>query len=67
MRAPWTSGGAPATPTRIVVAVGRSVTGNHNDCEAWELSGAKTTAGRTTVITDRGYRRTGLAPQRGPQ
>ncbi len=27
--------------TRLVVAIGRPVTGNRNDCKAWELSGAK--------------------------
>ncbi|TWD17708.1 DDE family transposase [Streptomyces sp. T12] len=36
--------------TRLVVAVGRPVTGNRNDCKAWELSGAKDAVGRTTVI-----------------
>ena len=25
--------------TRLVVAVGRPVTGNRNDCKAWEISG----------------------------
>ncbi|MFF6877995.1 transposase [Streptomyces sp. NPDC012474] len=46
--------------TRLVVAVGRPVTGNRNDCKAWELSGAKDAVGRTTVIADGGYRGTGL-------
>ncbi|GHI10186.1 hypothetical protein Scel_85070 [Streptomyces cellostaticus] len=27
--------------TRLVVAVGRPVAGNRNDCKAWELSGAR--------------------------
>ena len=27
--------------TRLVVAVGRPLPGNRNDCKAWELSGAK--------------------------
>ncbi|WP_179766738.1 transposase [Streptomonospora nanhaiensis] len=46
--------------TRLVVAVGRPVPGNRNDCKAWELSGAKGAVGRTTVIADGGYRGTGL-------
>nr|WP_202443900.1 transposase [Streptomyces sp. SID8375] len=46
--------------TRFVVAVGRPVPGNRNDCKAWEISGAKAAAGHTTVIADGGYRGTGL-------
>ncbi len=46
--------------TRLVVAVGRPVTGNRNDCKAWVLSGAKDASGHTTVIADGGYRGTGL-------
>jgi hypothetical protein len=46
--------------TRLVVAVGRPVTGNRNDCKACELSGAKAAVGRATVIADGGYRGTGL-------
>nr|WP_210167974.1 transposase [Streptomyces sp. SID4946] len=46
--------------TRLVVVVGRPVTGNRNDCKAWTLSGAKAAIGRTTVIADGGYRGTGL-------
>ncbi|MFF8544985.1 transposase [Streptomyces werraensis] len=46
--------------TRLVVAVGRPVAGNRNDCKAWELSGAKDAVGKTTVIADGGYRGTGL-------
>ena len=46
--------------TRLVVAVGRPLPGNRNDCTAWELSGTKGTVGRTTVIADGGYRGTGL-------
>ncbi|WP_077801963.1 transposase [Streptomyces sp. JHA26] len=46
--------------TRLVVAVGRPVPGNRNDCKAWELSGAKDAVGRTIVIADGGYRGTGL-------
>jgi hypothetical protein len=46
--------------TRLVVAVGRPVTGSRGDCKAWEISGAKDAVGRTTVIADGGYRGTGL-------
>ncbi|EST36736.1 hypothetical protein M878_00405 [Streptomyces roseochromogenus subsp. oscitans DS 12.976] len=46
--------------TRLAAAVGRPVTGNRNDCKAWELSGAKVAVGRVTVIADGGYRGTGL-------
>lgn len=49
-----------ADPRLVVVAVGRPVMGNRNDCKAWELSGAKAAVGRTTVIEDGGYRGTGL-------
>lgn len=42
--------------SRLVVAVGRRVPGNRNDCKAWELSGAKAAVGITMVITDGGYR-----------
>jgi hypothetical protein len=44
----------------LVVAVGRPVTGNRNDCRAWEESGAKAAVGKTTTIADGGYRGTGL-------
>ena len=40
--------------TRLVVAVGRPVPGNRNDCTAWELSGVKDAVGRTTVIAEGG-------------
>lgn len=50
--------------TRLVVAVGRSVAGNRNDCKAWELSGAKSAAGQTTVIADGGYRGAPAWPSR---
>jgi hypothetical protein len=33
--------------TRLVVAVGRPLPGNRNDCKAWELSGAKAAVGIT--------------------
>jgi hypothetical protein len=46
--------------TRLVVAVGRPLPGNRNDCKAWELSGAKVAVGRTTVVADGGYRGAGL-------
>ncbi|GAA0672063.1 hypothetical protein GCM10009535_59670 [Streptomyces thermocarboxydovorans] len=45
--------------TRLVVAAGRPVPGNRNDCRAWELSGAKDAVGKTTVIAVGGYRGTG--------
>jgi hypothetical protein len=51
--------------SRLVVAVGRPVAGNHNDSKAWELSGAKAAVGRATVVADGGYRGTGpLIPHR---
>jgi hypothetical protein len=47
--------------TRLVVAIGRPVPGNRNDCRAWEISGAKGAVGTTpAVIADGGYRGTGL-------
>ncbi|MEU0175020.1 transposase, partial [Streptomyces massasporeus] len=46
--------------TRLVVAVGRPLPGNRNDCRAWELSGTKAAVGNTTVIADGGYCGTGL-------
>ncbi|MFF7234634.1 transposase [Streptomyces sioyaensis] len=46
--------------TRLVVAVGQPLPGKRNDCKAWELSGAKDTVGKTTVIADGGYRGTAL-------
>jgi hypothetical protein len=46
--------------TRLVVAVGRPLAGNRNDCKAWELSGAKAAVGTNTIIADGGYRGTGL-------
>lgn len=45
---------------RLVVAIGRPLPGNRNDCKAWELSGAKAAVGKTVVIADGGYRGTGL-------
>lgn len=49
-----------SAPKRPVVAVGRPVPGDRNDCKAWELSGAKEAVGRTTVIAEGGYRGIGL-------
>ncbi|MFJ6645929.1 transposase [Streptomyces sp. NPDC091290] len=46
--------------TRLVVAVGRPLPGNRNDCRAWELSGAKVAVGKAVVISDDGYRGTSL-------
>lgn len=46
--------------TRLVVAVGRPLPGNRNDCKAWEESGAKAAVGHATVVADGGYRGTGL-------
>ncbi len=46
--------------TRLVVAVGRPLPGNRNDCRAGELSGTKAAVGNTTVIADGGYCGTGL-------
>ncbi|MBW8698153.1 hypothetical protein MBT84_01070 [Streptomyces sp. MBT84] len=46
--------------TRVVVAVGRPVPGNRNDCKAWSESGAVAAVGRTTTVTDGGYEGTGL-------
>lgn len=45
---------------RLVVAVGRPVPGNRNDCKAWSESGAAAAVGRTTTIADGGYQGTGL-------
>lgn len=46
--------------TRLVVAVGRPLPGNRNDCKAWEESGAKDAVGKTMTIADGGYPGTGL-------
>jgi hypothetical protein len=46
--------------TRLVVAVGRPLPGNRNDCKAWEESGTRAAVGRTTAIADGGYQGTGL-------
>ncbi|MFE4967722.1 transposase [Streptomyces sp. NPDC056660] len=53
--------------TRLVVALGRPLPGNRNDCKAWEESGAKAAVGDTTTIADGGYRGTGpVMPHRRP-
>lgn len=46
--------------TRLVVAVGRPLPGNRNDCLAWAESGAKAAVGNTMTIADGGYLGTGL-------
>ncbi|WP_420168304.1 transposase [Streptomyces violaceoruber] len=47
--------------TRLVVAVGKPLPGNRNDCRAWQDSGAKAAVGTApTVIADGGCRGTGL-------
>ncbi|CCK24998.1 Putative transposase for insertion sequence element IS112 [Streptomyces davaonensis JCM 4913] len=46
--------------TRRVVVVGRPLTGNRNDCKAWEESGAKAAVVKTLTIADGGYPGTGL-------
>ncbi|MFD7703143.1 transposase [Streptomyces caelestis] len=46
--------------TRLVVAVGKPLPGNRNDCRAWQESGVKAAVGITpAVIADGGYRGTG--------
>lgn len=46
--------------TRLIVVVGRPLSGNRNDCKAWEESGAKAAVGTTMTIADGGYPGTGL-------
>ncbi|GGW17570.1 hypothetical protein GCM10010264_73500 [Streptomyces globisporus] len=46
--------------SRLVVSVGRPLPGNHNDCKAWEQSGAKSSVANTIIIADGGYRGTDL-------
>ncbi|NEA29502.1 transposase, partial [Actinomadura bangladeshensis] len=41
--------------TRLAVAVGRPVPGNHNDCTAYRDSGADTACRGAHVMTDGGY------------
>lgn len=49
--------------TRLVVAVGKPLPGNRNDCNAWTESGAKNAVGGTTTIADGGYSGNGLVIQ----
>ncbi|OLZ63768.1 hypothetical protein AV521_37805 [Streptomyces sp. IMTB 2501] len=53
--------------TLLVVAVGRPMPGNRDDCKAWELSGTKAAVGNTTVIADGGSRGTGLVIPHRPR
>ena len=54
--------------TRLVVAVGKPLPGNRNDCKAWTESGAKAAVGSTTTTPDGGYPGTGLIiPHRRPK
>ncbi|MCL6289186.1 transposase [Streptomyces sp. ID03-2B] len=54
--------------TRLVVVVDRPLSGNRNDCKAWEESGAKAAVGNTVTIADGGYPGTGLViPHRRQQ
>ena len=46
--------------TRLVVAVGRPLPGNRNDCKAWTESGVAAQVDGHTVIADGGYQGTGL-------
>ncbi|MEW2049336.1 transposase [Streptomyces sp. NPDC005476] len=54
--------------TRLVLAVGKPLPGNRNDCKTWTESGVKNAVGRTTAIADGGYPGTGLViPHRRPK
>ncbi|MBG6136534.1 transposase [Longispora fulva] len=46
--------------TRLVVAIGRPLPGNRNDCVAYAESGVDKRAGTAIVIADGGYQGTGL-------
>lgn len=46
--------------TRLVVAVGRPLPGNRNDCNAYTESGVDDAAGQAIVLADGGYQGTGL-------
>ncbi|GHF27212.1 hypothetical protein GCM10010218_05190 [Streptomyces mashuensis] len=51
--------------TRVVLAVGRPLPGNRNDCTAFAESGIKDACGTATVLADGGYQGTGvLMPHR---
>ncbi|MCP9986947.1 transposase [Streptomyces sudanensis] len=45
--------------TRLVLAVGRPLPGNRNDCTAFAESGIEEASGRATVLADGGYQGTG--------
>ena len=55
--------------TRLVVAVGRPVPGNHNDCTAFRDSGADTACRGAHVMADGGYQgnRHVIMPYRRPR
>ncbi|MFI0738857.1 transposase [Streptomyces sp. NPDC021100] len=46
--------------TRVVLAVGRPLPGNRNDCTAFAESGSEDACGNATVIADGGYQGTGI-------
>jgi hypothetical protein len=46
--------------THLVVAVGRPLPGNRNDCNAYSDSGVDDAAGQAVVLADGGYQGTGL-------
>lgn len=46
--------------TELVVALGKPLPGNRNDCRAWTESGAAHTCRNAVVIADGGYQGTGL-------
>ncbi|GGN97823.1 hypothetical protein GCM10011610_64210 [Nocardia rhizosphaerihabitans] len=46
--------------TELVVALGRPLPGNRNDCRAWTESGAADVCRNAVVIADGGYQGTGL-------
>ncbi|MBD0741467.1 hypothetical protein BG418_08190 [Streptomyces sp. CBMA152] len=46
--------------TRLVLAVGRPLPGNHTDCTAFGDSGIDAACGDATVTADGGYQGTGL-------
>lgn len=51
--------------TRLVLAVGRPLPGNRNDCSGFRASGIDSACGKATVLADGGYQGTGaLIPHR---
>ncbi|MEV6225571.1 transposase, partial [Nocardia fluminea] len=46
--------------TELVVALGKPLSGNRNDCRAWAESGAADACRNAVVIADGGYQGTGL-------